>query len=76
MIPLQDALGLDSDARMNTPSRSDDNWTWRYEPGALTRELAQKLAMLAEVSDRDQHLRSASFAAQQRDGEAREDFAA
>ncbi len=76
VIPLQDALGLDSDARMNTPSRSDDNWTWRYEPGALTRELAQKLAMLAEVSDRDQHLRSASFAAQQRDGEAREDFAA
>ncbi|MGI6631832.1 MAG: 4-alpha-glucanotransferase [Bacillota bacterium] len=31
IIPLQDILGLGSDARMNTPGTVDDNWTWRME---------------------------------------------
>ncbi len=52
IVPLQDVLGLGSEARMNVPSRPDGNWTWRYEPGALTPALAQRLASLAEVSDR------------------------
>ncbi|HZQ24989.1 MAG TPA: 4-alpha-glucanotransferase [Terriglobales bacterium] len=52
VIPLQDILGLGSDARMNTPSRNDGNWRWRYRPGVLTPELAEKLAILAEVCDR------------------------
>ena len=37
---------------MNVPSRADGNWTWRYQAGALTPELASRLATLAEVSDR------------------------
>src|SRR5205814_6898261 len=52
VVPLQDALGLDSAARMNTPSRSQGNWTWRYQPGALNAQLAHALAALAEVTDR------------------------
>ncbi|HXY50753.1 MAG TPA: 4-alpha-glucanotransferase [Terriglobales bacterium] len=52
VIPLQDALGLGSEARMNTPSLYGGNWRWRFQPGALTRELEQKLALLAEVTDR------------------------
>lgn len=52
LAPLQDILGLDSDSRMNTPSRSDGNWGWRFDPGLLTKDLAEKLAMLASVSDR------------------------
>ena len=52
VAPLQDVLGLDSDSRMNTPSRSDGNWGWRFEPGALTSALAEKLAALSIVSDR------------------------
>jgi 4-alpha-glucanotransferase len=52
VIPLQDVLGLGSEARMNTPSENDGNWKWRFQPGALTRDLAQKLALLAEVTDR------------------------
>jgi 4-alpha-glucanotransferase len=52
VVPLQDVLSLDSAARMNVPSRSDGNWTWRYLPGVLQPELAQKLATLAEVTDR------------------------
>jgi 4-alpha-glucanotransferase len=52
VVPLQDVLSLGSAARMNVPSYGDGNWTWRYLPGALQSELAQKLAMLAEVTDR------------------------
>ena len=52
VIPLQDVLGLGSEARMNTPSRMHGNWTWRYQPGVLTGEIAEALARLAEVTDR------------------------
>jgi 4-alpha-glucanotransferase len=43
LLPMQDILGLDSDARMNTPSKASGNWVWRYEKSALTPELAHKL---------------------------------
>lgn len=52
LVPLQDVLGLDSDARMNTPSKNDGNWKWRFAPGQFTTDLAAKLAQLAEVTDR------------------------
>jgi 4-alpha-glucanotransferase len=52
IIPLQDVLGLGSEARMNTPSLGDGNWGWRFEAGALTEELAKKLAALSAVCDR------------------------
>ena len=53
VIPLQDVLGLGSEARMNVPSRPDGNWTWRYSSKDLTEDLARKLALIVEVSDRD-----------------------
>ncbi len=52
VIPLQDVLSLGSEARMNTPSRDRGNWRWRFAADMLRPELAQKLATLAEVSDR------------------------
>jgi 4-alpha-glucanotransferase len=52
LIPLQDVLGLGSEARMNTPSLHGGNWKWRLAPGQFTAELAAKLAQLAEVTDR------------------------
>jgi 4-alpha-glucanotransferase len=52
IIPLQDVLGLGSEARMNTPSVYGGNWRWRFDPAVLTNELAGKLAQLAEVTDR------------------------
>ena len=52
VIPLQDVLGLGSEARMNTPSLSRGGWDWRYRKSALTPQLAEKLAAMAEVSDR------------------------
>jgi len=52
VFPLQDVLGLGSEARMNTPSKKDGNYHWRYQPGSLKPDLARKLAAMAEVSDR------------------------
>ena len=52
IVPLQDALGLGSEARMNTPSHPNGNWRWRFQRGMLKDEIARKLAALAEVTDR------------------------
>jgi 4-alpha-glucanotransferase len=53
VVPLQDVLGLGSEARLNTPSVSEGNFRWRYEPEALTAAgLTERLAALAEVTDR------------------------
>ena len=52
IIPLQDVLGLGSEARMNTPSVYGGNWRWRFAPDQLSSDLAGKLAQLAEVTDR------------------------
>jgi 4-alpha-glucanotransferase len=52
LIPLQDVLGLGSEARMNTPSLDGGNWKWRFALEQLTPELTGKLAQLAEVADR------------------------
>jgi len=52
IAPLQDVLGLGSEARLNTPSVTNGNYRWRYQPRSLTRELAERLASLAEVTDR------------------------
>jgi 4-alpha-glucanotransferase len=73
IVPLQDVLGLGSEARMNTPSLSNGNWGWRLPPGLLTRELASKLAAISFVSDRFPHT---STADQQSHREMLEEFAA
>jgi len=52
VFPLQDALGLGSEARLNTPSVKTGNYHWRCHPGSLTPNLARRLANLAEVTDR------------------------
>ena len=72
VIPLQDVLCLDSDARMNIPSKSDGNWSWRFQAAALKPEIAQQLAELTQIADRDLAL----TADQHGHGEAREYFAA
>ncbi len=52
VVPLQDVLGLGSDARMNVPSRGEGNWRWRCGAEALRPDLSKRLATLVEVSDR------------------------
>ena len=46
IIPLQDVLGLGTDARMNFPSTAEGNWQWRYQAGVLTQELSDRLKTL------------------------------
>ena len=52
MLPLQDLLGLDSAARMNTPGVVLGNWGWRVASGALTPDLAARFRRLAEIAGR------------------------
>jgi 4-alpha-glucanotransferase len=52
VYPMQDVLGLGSEARMNLPSTSRGNWRWRMSPDALTPAHEQRLALLAETYDR------------------------
>lgn len=47
ILPLQDPLELGSAARMNYPSTSSNNWTWRCPPELLTPAVAARLAELA-----------------------------
>lgn len=44
IVPMQDILGLDGKARMNTPSTLGCNWKWRAKKGQITPELAQKIS--------------------------------
>ncbi|MGC2619807.1 MAG: 4-alpha-glucanotransferase, partial [Acidobacteriaceae bacterium] len=50
---VQDILELDGSARMNVPSRPQGNWSWRCPENALTPALAEKLAAVTTVADRD-----------------------
>jgi 4-alpha-glucanotransferase len=53
IFPLQDLLGLNSWARMNTPGTTGgSNWRWRYKKGVLTPALARRLAQLTKESGR------------------------
>jgi 4-alpha-glucanotransferase len=52
VVPLQDVLGLGSEARMNVPARPGGNWRWRYAEGDLTGDMAARLRDLAEVYGR------------------------
>lgn len=52
IVPLQDVFGLGSEARMNIPSVNGNNWRWRFDQNLLRPEIAAKLALLAELSDR------------------------
>jgi 4-alpha-glucanotransferase len=53
IAPAQDLLELGSEARMNTPAVAQGNWSWRAPEDCWTEELAEKLAALAEVTDRE-----------------------
>lgn len=76
VIPVQDVLGLDSNARMNVPSETDGSWSWRLQPKALTPRLATKMAQLVEITDRETCVQVPSSQSEQRDGKVGEDFAA
>lgn len=52
IIPVQDLLGLGTEARMNLPSTSGGNWAWRYRSGGLTDAIAERLLQLTDTYGR------------------------
>jgi 4-alpha-glucanotransferase len=52
IVPLQDVLGLGSEARMNLPGTVSGNWRWRYGANRLTKEVREKLLGLTHLYDR------------------------
>ena len=52
VIPVQDYLGLDKEARINKPSTLGGNWLWRMSEGMLTEEVIEKIRRLTEISAR------------------------
>lgn len=56
IVPFQDVLNLDSDARMNTPAILGGNWAWRYRPEALNRWSSAQLAEMVDLYARDPKL--------------------
>jgi 4-alpha-glucanotransferase len=52
VFPVQDLLGLDSEARMNQPGTDRGNWQWRLLPGQLTDEIKQRMRGLVITSRR------------------------
>ena len=49
IAPMQDLLGLGTEARMNYPSTLGGNWAWRMDDDALTDELRGRLGELNSI---------------------------
>jgi 4-alpha-glucanotransferase len=52
IVPMQDLLGLGSEARMNVPGRAEGNWTFRLQRQALSEELTKELLALTQLYGR------------------------
>ena len=52
IIPIQDYLGLGTEARINMPSTLGTNWKWRMLPGQFTGELAAKMSDMTKLYGR------------------------
>ena len=52
IVPLQDVLGMGTEARMNLPGTSKGNWRWRFQHDALSPELAARLQAMVVMYDR------------------------
>jgi 4-alpha-glucanotransferase len=52
IVPVQDVLGLGSEARLNTPGRPEGNWRWRLRRGQLTSEHAARLREATQAAGR------------------------
>jgi len=52
IIPMQDVLGLGSEARMNLPGRASGNWRFRFSWDQITREMVERLRTMIEVYER------------------------
>ncbi|MBQ8298100.1 MAG: 4-alpha-glucanotransferase [Ruminococcus sp.] len=52
IIPMQDWLGFNDTARMNTPSTVGENWKWRMTDSQLSRTLSENIRHITEMYSR------------------------
>ena len=52
LIPMQDVLGLGSEARMNLPGRQGGNWGFRFSWDQVTPEITRRLREMVDTYDR------------------------
>ena len=53
VIPMQDIIGIDNQGRMNTPSTTGSNWSWRMKKSDLKENAAEYLAFTSELYGRN-----------------------
>jgi 4-alpha-glucanotransferase len=52
IIPMQDILGLGSEARMNLPGRASGNWGFRFSWDQVTPDIVKRLRTMVDVYER------------------------
>ncbi len=52
VVPMQDLLGLGSEARMNTPGVAGGNWQWRFSWDQITNDLRDRFAHVTRSTGR------------------------
>ena len=52
LFPVQDVLGLGTQARMNRPGQASGNWEWRFTWDQLTADLGARLSELTRLYGR------------------------
>jgi len=52
ILPLQDVLGLDSGARMNTPGNDGEHWRWRFDWSQITPGITRHLKEMSSNAQR------------------------
>lgn len=53
VIPMQDILGVGNEGRMNMPSTTGANWTWRMETNGFSQKTADELYFLSVLYGRN-----------------------
>jgi 4-alpha-glucanotransferase len=52
LFPLQDALGLGTEHRMNRPGTAEGNWAWRFDWPMVPPDTAARLRGMAALYGR------------------------
>ena len=52
IVPMQDLLGIGTQARMNLPASESENWHWQCQTGAFSDEIAERLGEFTEIYGR------------------------
>ena len=53
ILPLQDVLGLGTEARMNTPGDDSDHWLWQFDWSMITPDVAPRLKEMSGDAGRE-----------------------